>query len=153
LLQPDGGFPTQHLTQTSIVAVPTAHALRSAEVVALRDPFASNPSHHVDQFINRYEFIRSQIERVAVKRPPILAGLGLVAARQPAAVVAVEMWEPACNAGFQAPGKGSANPVWDSPRFTRRVISTANLRILPILMRSGHWVRLKSKNVTFQKAA
>src|ERR1035437_5785720 len=68
LLQPDGGFPTQYFTQTSIVTVPTAHALRSSKVVSLRDPFASDPRHHIDQLVNRYEFIRSQIERVAVVR-------------------------------------------------------------------------------------
>src|ERR1039457_6569749 len=66
LLQPDGGFPTQDFTQTSIVAVPTTYALRSTQVVSLPDLFASDPRHHVDQFINRYEFIRSQIERVVV---------------------------------------------------------------------------------------
>ena len=48
-------------------------------------------------------------------RGPDFSRVGLVAARQPAAV-AVEMWEPAFDAGFQAPGKGSASPVWDSPR-------------------------------------
>jgi len=60
LLQPDGGFPTQDFTQTSIVAVPTTYALRSTQVVSLPDLFASDPSHQVDQFINRYEFIGSQ---------------------------------------------------------------------------------------------
>jgi hypothetical protein len=68
LLQPDRGFPTQYFTQASIVAVPTTHALRSTKVVSLRDPVASDPRHHVDQLINRYEFIRSQIKRVAVVR-------------------------------------------------------------------------------------
>src|ERR1035437_4081683 len=68
LLQPYGRFPTQYFTETSIVAVPTTHALRSPKVVSLRDLFASDPRHHVDQPVNRYEFIRSQIERVAVVR-------------------------------------------------------------------------------------
>jgi len=31
--------------------------------------------------------------------------LGFVAARQPAVAIAVGMWEPAFDAGFQAPGK------------------------------------------------
>jgi hypothetical protein len=39
------------------------------------------------------------------KRPRFYAGLGLVAARQPAVAVAVGMWEPAFEWGFQAPGK------------------------------------------------
>jgi hypothetical protein len=37
-------------------------------------------------------------------RPTILAGFILISERDPAAVVAVEMWEPALCAGFQAPG-------------------------------------------------
>jgi hypothetical protein len=76
----------------------------------------------------------------------------LVAARQPAAVVAVEMWEPAFDPGSKR-RKGSESPVWDSPRLTRRIISTANLRILPIFVRSGHWEPPKSKNGIFQRAA
>ena len=37
-------------------------------------------------------------------RPTILAGFTLIAETDPAAVVAVEMWEPALCAGFQVPG-------------------------------------------------
>ena len=36
--------------------------------------------------------------------PTILAGFDFLPDRSPAAVVAVEMWEPAFCAGFQAPG-------------------------------------------------
>src|ERR1039457_5056706 len=68
LLQSDGGFPTQHPTQAGIVAVPTTHALRSFKVVSLRDLFATDPRPHADQFVNRHEFIRSQIKRVAIVR-------------------------------------------------------------------------------------
>ena len=59
LLQPHGGLPTQHFPQPSIVAVPATHALRSTQVVSLRDLFAGNPRHHVDQFVDGYEFIQS----------------------------------------------------------------------------------------------
>src|SRR4029077_7146173 len=68
LLQSYGWFPTQHFTQTSIVAVPTTHALRSTTVVSLRDLLAGDPRDHVDQPVNRHEFIRSQINRIAVVR-------------------------------------------------------------------------------------
>ena len=44
LLQPDGGFPTQNFTQTRVVAVAATHALRTAKIVAFRDPFAGNPA-------------------------------------------------------------------------------------------------------------
>jgi hypothetical protein len=74
-----------------------------------------------------------------------------VAAQAARPVVAVEMWEPTFDAGFQAPGKGSENPVWDSPRLTWHVISTANLAILPILVRSGHWALPKSKTSLSKK--
>jgi hypothetical protein len=39
------------------------------------------------------------------KRPRFYAGLSLVAGSQPAVAVVVGMWEPAFDAGFQAPGK------------------------------------------------
>ena len=44
--------------------------------------------------------------------PTILAGFILIAERDPAAVVAVEMWEPALCAGFQAPGVRVGNSRW-----------------------------------------
>src|SRR5215471_8484026 len=48
--------------------------------------------------------------------PTILAGFDFLPDRSPAAVVAVEMWEPAFCAGFQAPGKGLPSG-WELPRF------------------------------------
>src|SRR6516225_10176059 len=58
--------------------------------------------------------------------PTILAGFDFLPDRSPAAVVAVEMWEPALYAGFQAPGTGRPSG-WELPRFSpRRVISMAN---------------------------
>src|ERR1035437_7756600 len=65
LLQPDGGFPTQYFTQTSIVAVPTTHALRSTKVVSLRDLFASDPRHHVDQ-VDLTELISAPATQIGV---------------------------------------------------------------------------------------
>jgi len=57
--------------------------------------------------------------------PTILAGFDFLPDRSPAAVVAVEMWEPAFCAGFQAPGKGRPSG-WELPRFPPgRVISIA----------------------------
>ena len=48
--------------------------------------------------------------------PTILAGFDFLPDRSPAAVVAVEMWEPAFCAGFQAPGKRLPSG-WELPRF------------------------------------
>src|SRR5262249_25747839 len=57
--------------------------------------------------------------------PTILAGFDFLPDRSPAAVVAVEMWEPAFCAGFQAPGEGRPSG-WELPRFPPgRVISIA----------------------------
>ena len=58
-----------------------------------------------------------------LKRPPILAGFIFIAGRDPAAVVAVEMWEHALCAGFQAPGVRIENSRLESQRSPRRVIS------------------------------
>jgi hypothetical protein len=48
--------------------------------------------------------------------------------------------------------KRREGPVCDSSRLTRRVISTANLWILPILVKSGHRVTPQEQNVTFKKS-
>ena len=45
-------------------------------------------------------------------KPTILAGFVFPPDRHPAAVVAVEMWEPALCAGFQAPGVRVGNSRW-----------------------------------------
>ena len=51
-------------------------------------------------------------------RPAISAGFVFIAKWDPAVVIAVEMWEPALYAGFQAPGKDREVPFWERPRVS-----------------------------------
>jgi hypothetical protein len=86
-------------------------------------------------------------------RPTILAGFILIAERDPAAVVAVEMWEPALCAGFQAPGVRVGNSRLGVATDPRRVISIAKPRIPPIFGKSSRRPVPKTGNLAFQKAA
>jgi hypothetical protein len=78
----------------------------------------------VDQLVEAFLFLFLVLCR-NLTAPTILAGFDFLPDRSPAAVVAVEMWEPAFCAGFQAPGKGRPSG-WELPRFPPgRVISIA----------------------------
>ena len=86
-------------------------------------------------------------------RPPILAGFMFIAERKPAAVVAVELWEPALCAGFQAQGVRVRNSRLESQWIPGRVISMAKARIPPIFGKNGRRPLPRSENFAFQKTA
>ena len=85
--------------------------------------------------------------------PAISAGLALPAKLNTVAVVAVEMWEPAFDAGFQAP--------WADDKTSARISAIGPTErhfhsepgILPILVQMSSSSAAQDQNSCFQKAA
>lgn len=68
-------------------------------------------------------------------------------------MVAVEMWEPAFCAGFQAPGRGRSSG-WELPRFPpARHFHSEILEILPIFVRICRRPLSDTKKFAFGKPA
>src|SRR5215469_6266385 len=70
--QPDRRLPCQHAAEQGIVAVAAAHALRLVEVVLLAQLLACDLGNDVDELIDGYQFVGSEVQ-----------GFGVVAGHQP----------------------------------------------------------------------
>jgi len=86
-------------------------------------------------------------------KPPDFIGVGTCRYQQPAAVVAVEMWEPAFGAGFQARWDGQQIFGQDAARGPTERHFHSEPGILPILMRILSLAAAQDQNVRFQKPA
>jgi hypothetical protein len=78
-------------------------------------------------------------------RGPDFTRVGPCRCQQPVAVVAVEMWEPAFGAGFQA--RWTDNKSWAEipPSVPPSVISTANTQFCPFWCKCRRWGLRKTK--------
>src|SRR6266851_2330964 len=85
--------------------------------------------------------------------PPDFIGVGPCRYQQPAAVVAVEMWEPAFGAGFQARWDGQQIFGQDAARGPPERHFHSEPGILPILIRILSLAAAQDQNVRFQKPA
>src|SRR6202140_4787182 len=78
-------------------------------------------------------------------RAPDFSGVGRCRCRQPAVVVAVEMWEPAFGAGFQARWDGQQSSAKIPLKVPPSVISTPNSEFCPFRCECCRWRLHKTK--------
>src|SRR5713226_54927 len=64
--QRDQGLPPKHFTQKAIVAVPSANALRLAEIVIPGELFARDAADEVDQAVDADEAVHTEVQRLKV---------------------------------------------------------------------------------------
>jgi hypothetical protein len=86
-------------------------------------------------------------------RDPDFSGVGRFRCQQPAVAVAVEMWEPAFGAGFQARWDGATIFGQDSAIGPTERHFHSELGILPILVRLLSLAEPTDPNARFQKSA
>src|SRR5258708_5855059 len=68
-LEGNARFPSKHLAQQAIVAVPSSDALRLAEIMISGELFAGNSADEVDQSIDTDQAISAEVQRANVVRP------------------------------------------------------------------------------------
>lgn len=86
-------------------------------------------------------------------RGPDFSRVGPYRCQQPAAVVAVEMWEPAFGAGFQARWDGQQIFGQDSATGSTERHFHSEPAILPVLVQMSSLGAAQDQNPRFQKVA
>src|SRR6266851_3081745 len=64
--QSHGRLPTEDLSETAIVAVPSAYSLRPRQVVTLAQVFARNFAYQIYEVVDRNQLVCTEIESIVV---------------------------------------------------------------------------------------